>query len=86
MTHLSPAASALPDTTAAFPATRKLQNPPSCKTRNTTLAAVLLPKPVSTLQDLITSTPQMSLPLFCLPTPLAITSVPCLGSSLKSAD
>lgn len=54
--------------------------------QKTTLEAILLPKLVSTLQALITSTPLMSLPLFCLTTPRAISSAPCLLSSLNVAD
>lgn len=54
--------------------------------QKTPLEVVLLPKLVSTLWALITSTPLMSLPLFCLTTPLAISSVPCLLPSLNVAD
>lgn len=86
MMHLSSAASSLLDTAAAFSATRRLLQTQRCKMQKTPLEVALLPKLVSTLQALITSTPLMSLPLFCLTTPLAISSVPCLLSSLNVAD
>lgn len=86
MMHLSPAASGLPDTISAFSAARRLLKTQRCKMQKTTLEVVLLPKLVSTLQALITSTPLVSLPLFCPTTPLAISSVPCLLSSLNVAD
>lgn len=54
--------------------------------QKTGLEVVLLPKPASTLPAAIPSAPLTALPLFCLTTPLAISSVPCLLSSLNAAD
>ena len=50
MMRLAPAASGLPDTIAAFSATRRLLKTRRCKMQKTTLEVVLLPKLVSTLQ------------------------------------
>lgn len=53
--------------------------------QKTRLEVVLPPELVPTLRALIASTPLMSLPLFCLPTPLAIAG-PCLLSCPNVAD
>lgn len=82
---LSPAAPGLPRAVAASSAATRLPKTPRCKLQKTRLEVVLPPELIPTLRALIASTPLMSLPLFCLPTPLAIAG-PCLLSCPNVAD
>ena len=61
---LAPAAPGSPRATTAFPASRRLLKAQVCNVQQTTLEVVLLPKPVSTLQAPITSTPPRPCPCF----------------------
>lgn len=75
----------LPRAVAASSAATRLPKTPRCKLQKTRLEVVLPPELIPTLRALIASTPLMSLPLFCLPTPLAIAG-PCLLSCPNVAD